>query len=32
MSYRTRTRDQHLANDGTPKRILASTAADCAAS
>ena len=23
MSYRTRTRDQHLANDSTPKRILA---------
>jgi uncharacterized protein len=23
MSYRVRTRDQHLANDGTPKRILA---------
>jgi predicted acylesterase/phospholipase RssA len=23
MSYATRTRDQHLANDGTPKRILA---------
>jgi predicted acylesterase/phospholipase RssA len=23
MSYPTRTRDQHLANDGTPKRILA---------
>ena len=23
MSYRPRTRDQHLANDGTPKRILA---------
>ena len=23
MSYPTRTRDQHLANDATPKRILA---------
>src|SRR5215208_4491474 len=23
MSYPSRTRDQHLANDGTPKRILA---------